>query len=161
METVKISFILNGKESEATVKPHETLADMLRERFYLTGTKIGCGEGDCGACTVIMNGKTVKSCIILAAKADKSEIITIEALGSIDKMHPIQQAFVEAGAIQCGFCTPGMIMSTKALLDSNPNPTDEEIKKALSGNVCRCTGYMKIEEAVRIASAFYQPGKMA
>lgn len=161
MENVKISFILNGKESEATVKPHETLADMLRERFYLTGTKIGCGEGDCGACTIIMNGKTVKSCIVLAAKADKSEIITIEALGEIDKMHPIQQAFVEAGAVQCGFCTPGMIISAKALLDSNPNPSDAEIKEAISGNVCRCTGYTKIEQAIKNATLTYKPVKLA
>lgn len=161
MENVNISFILNGKKCEAAVKPHETLADMLRERFYLTGTKIGCGEGDCGACTVIMNGKTIKSCIVLAVKADKTEIITIEALGSYDKMHPIQQAFVEVGAIQCGFCTPGMIMSAKALLDSNPNPTEEDIKKAISGNVCRCTGYMKIEEAIKKAAAAYSPGKIA
>lgn len=161
MENIKIRFILNGKKCEASVKPHEILADTLRERFYLTGTKIGCGEGDCGACTIIMNGKTVKSCIILAAKADNAEIITIEALGSVDKMHPIQKAFVEAGAIQCGFCTPGMIISAKALLDSNPNPTDEEIKRAISGNVCRCTGYTKIEEAIRIAAKTYTSVNMA
>lgn len=157
MEKLTINFTLNGKPVEATIDAHELLSDTLRERFNLTGTKIGCGEGDCGACTIIMNGKTIKSCITLAAKADKADIVTIEALGTIDNLHPIQQAYIEEGAVQCGFCTPGMVLSTKALLDQNANPNKDEIKEAISGNICRCTGYVKIEKAIEKAATTYKP----
>lgn len=130
-----------------------TLLDLIRDKLELTGAKEGCGVGDCGACTVIMNGKAVNSCLVLAINAHGSEIVTIEGLGKGSELDPIQDAFVKYGAIQCGFCTPGMILSAKALLDENPNPTDEEIKLAISGNLCRCTGYTQIIEAVKAAAA--------
>ena len=129
------------------------LLDLLRNVFRLTGTKEGCGEGECGACTVIVNGKTVNSCLVLAGQAEGAEIITIEGLSVDGKPGKLQQAFIEAGAVQCGFCTPGMILSAKALLDENPKPSDEDIKVALSGNLCRCTGYAKIVDAVRAAAS--------
>ncbi|MDR3237774.1 MAG: (2Fe-2S)-binding protein [Spirochaetia bacterium] len=148
----KIKITVNGKDYEADVKPHETLLEFIREDLGLAGTKEGCSVGECGACTVIMNGKTVNSCLVLAAEADGSSVITIEGLADGDNLHPIQEAFVEKGGLQCGFCTPGMILSTKVLLDSNPNPSDEEISKGLEGNFCRCTGYIKIFESVRDAA---------
>ena len=146
----EISFILNGSEVKVTVDGHLRLIDVLRRTMGLTGTKEGCGEGECGACTVIVDGKAVNSCLYPAHEIEGKSVITIEGLHvPKHKLSKIQQAFVDHGAIQCGFCTPGMIMSAKALLDSNPNPSDEEIREALQGNLCRCTGYVQIVEAVK------------
>lgn len=139
---------INGELIEAEVDPELRLVDFLREKLFLTGTKIGCKKGECGACTIIMNGKAVNSCMVPVMRATGAEIQTIEGVEKNGKLHVIQEEFIEKGAIQCGFCTPGMIMSSKALLDSNPNPSREEVKEALGGNICRCTGYVKIEEAV-------------
>ncbi len=144
-----IHLTINDKEYEVAVQPNQTLVDMLRYELRLTGTKKGCGTGDCGSCTVIMDGKPVNSCLVLAAQANGSKITTIEGLESEEGLHPIQKAFVEKGAIQCGFCSPGMILSSKNLLDRNPKPTEDEIRRAISGNLCRCTGYQKIIEAVK------------
>jgi carbon-monoxide dehydrogenase small subunit len=148
MEMRKIEFILNGKQYELKVKPWQTLLELIREGLNLTGTKEGCGQGECGSCTVIMGGKTVNSCLVPAIEADGQEIITIEGLADNEKLHPIQEAFVRHSGMQCGFCTPGMIMSAKALLDNNPNPTETEIRESISGNFCRCTGYTKIIESI-------------
>ena len=148
----QIKMTVNGKIYELQVKPWATLLDILRDELGLTGTKEGCGLGECGACTVIMDGKTVNSCLVLAPEADEKEIITIEGLAQGDKLHPIQEAFMEQGGLQCGFCTPGIILSTKALLDENPKPTDEEIRRGIAGNFCRCTGYTKIFESVKAAA---------
>ena len=145
---------VNGNDYDVAVHAGTTLADLLREELKLTGTKKGCELGDCGACTVLMNGKAVNSCLVLALDADGKNIETIEGLAKGEDLHPIQRAFVEKGAIQCGYCTPGMIMRTKSLLDNNPNPTEEEIKSGLSGNLCRCTGYTKIIEAVETAKEY-------
>ncbi len=144
-----IQLKVNGVIEEAYVEPSWSLARVLREQLGLTGTKIGCEIGDCGSCTVIIDGKAVKSCLVLAMKARGKEITTIEGLtGEHGQLHPLQEAFVEHFAIQCGYCTPGMIMAAKALLDDNSNPTEEQVKEALQGNLCRCTGYTKIIEAV-------------
>ncbi|MGA2109788.1 MAG: (2Fe-2S)-binding protein [Syntrophorhabdales bacterium] len=150
MEQIRLR--INGLAHELEVKPWATLLDTLREDLGLTGTKEGCGQGECGACTVLMDGKPVNACLILAMEAQGKEIVTIEGLASGDDLHPIQQAFVDRGGMQCGFCTPGMILSAKALLDENPDPTDEEIRKGLEGNFCRCTGYTKIIESIRVAA---------
>ena len=147
-----IHLKVNNEDYDLTIRPWATLLEVLREDLGLTGAKEGCGEGECGACTVIMDGKAVNSCIMLAAEADGKEIITIEGLAEGERMHPIQEAFVEIGGLQCGFCTPGMILSTKVLLDANPSPTDAEIRKGLEGNFCRCTGYTKIIESVKVAA---------
>ncbi|KUO77514.1 MAG: hypothetical protein APF81_07760 [Desulfosporosinus sp. BRH_c37] len=147
-----IKLTVNGNEYEISVKPNATLLDVLREDLGLTGTKEGCGNGECGACTVIIDGKTTNSCITLAVEANGKEITTIEGLSQGEKLHPIQEAFVEVGGLQCGFCTPGMILSSKVLLDANPNPTEEQIRKGLEGNFCRCTGYTKIIESVKAAA---------
>ncbi|HKL12763.1 MAG TPA: (2Fe-2S)-binding protein [Halanaerobiales bacterium] len=155
---MKIKLTVNGQKREVDVKPHTRLLDLLREDLGLTGTKEGCGKGECGACTVIMNNKVVASCLVLAPQADGAEIQTVEGLGDKEKLHPIQQSFIETGAVQCGFCIPGMIMSSKKLLDDNINPGDEEIKRGLSGNICRCTGYVKIVDAVKEASHKMQSG---
>lgn len=144
-----IHLTINNKEYDVAVNTNETLVDMLRDRLGLTGTKKGCGQGDCGSCTVIMDGNTVNSCLVLAVQANGSEITTIDGLETDEGMHPVQKAFVEHGAIQCGFCSSGMILSAKNLLDKNPKPTEGEIRRALSGNLCRCTGYQKIIEAVQ------------
>ena len=144
-----IQLTINDKEYEVAVEPNQTLTDMLRYELGLTGTKKGCEVGDCGSCTVIMDGIPVNSCLVLAMQANGRTITTIEGLETEKGMHPIQKAFVEKGAIQCGFCTPGMILSTKSLLDKNPNPTEEEIRTGISGNLCRCTGYQKIVDAVK------------
>ena len=149
---ITVHFTLNGTEASFHVEPQETLLEVIRNRARLTGTKKGCDLGECGACTVIMDGRAVNSCCVLALQAEGTEVITIEGIGTKDHPHPLQQAFVDAGAIQCGFCTPGMILAAKALLDRNPSPTRGEIREALSGNLCRCTGYTKIEEAVNMAA---------
>ncbi len=143
-----IRFVLNGKEVQVEVPSHWTLLRLLREGLGLTGTKEGCGIGECGACTVLLDGMPVNSCLILAPKVEGRKVETIEGLGSRDHLHPLQKSFIEHGAIQCGFCTPGMLMSSKALLDRNPRPTRQEIKEAISGNLCRCTGYQQIIEAI-------------
>jgi len=140
---------VNNKTHELTVEPNRTLSEVIRKDLGLTGTKIGCEVGDCGACTVIMDGEPVNSCLVLAVQADGREILTIEGLESGGKLHPLQQAFIDKGAIQCGFCTPGMILSAKSLLDRHPAPDEEEVREAISGNLCRCTGYQKIVEAIR------------
>jgi aerobic carbon-monoxide dehydrogenase small subunit len=148
----QISLFVNDKPYEVRVKPWATLLDVIRDELGLTGTKEGCGVGECGACTVIMEGKAVNACLILAAEANGKHITTIEGLADGDVLHPIQQAFLEVGGLQCGFCTPGMILSTKVLLDKNENPSDAEIRKGLEGNFCRCTGYTKIIESVKVAA---------
>jgi carbon-monoxide dehydrogenase small subunit len=147
-----ISFILNGQKTEIEVEPELLLVDMLRNRLGLTGTKIGCGEGDCGACTILLDGKNVNSCLILALQVNGHDILTVEGLGSYDKLHPLQEAFIAEGAVQCGFCTPGMLLSAKSLLDENPQPTRQQIAKHISGNLCRCTGYAKIINAIEKVS---------
>jgi carbon-monoxide dehydrogenase small subunit len=144
----RIHFKVNGRSVELSIKPNMTLADVLRTELGLTGTKKGCERGDCGACTVIMNGKAILSCLVLAPRADGTDILTIEGLGTDMSLHPLQRAFIDHGAIQCGFCIPGMLMSAKALLDENPKPTRDEVKKAIAGNLCRCTGYTRQIEAI-------------
>ena len=148
----QIVLRVNGSEYDLLIKPHWTLIDVLRDEIGLTGTKKGCGKGECGACTVIMDGKAILSCLVLAIQAQGKEIFTIEGLSRDGRLDPLQEAFVKYGAIQCGFCTPGMIITARVLLNKNPHPTEDEIKRALSGNLCRCTGYVKIIEAVRNAS---------
>jgi len=143
---------VNGKSVSLEVAAHHTLLQVLRDQLGLTGTKDGCSEGDCGACTVIMNGAPVNSCLVLAPQADGAEIVTIEGLGTVGAMHPLQAAFVEEGGTQCGYCTPGIIMSAAALLEKNLEPTEEEVRWALTGNICRCTGYTKIIAAVQRAA---------
>jgi carbon-monoxide dehydrogenase small subunit len=147
-----IHLIVNGETYEVMVRPSETLLDVLRDKLGLTGTKEGCDTGTCGACTVLIDGQAVRSCLILAVSARDKEITTIEGLANEEKLHPIQEAFVEHGALQCGFCTPGMILTAKAFLDENPTPTEDEIKAAISGNICRCTGYSSIVEAIQAAA---------
>ncbi len=148
-----INVTINGDEYEIAVEPWKTLNEVLREQLNLTGTKLGCGTGDCGACTVLIDGKSVSSCLTLAVEVDGRSVETIEGLAeSEDKLHPIQEAFIEKGAVQCGFCTPGMIMSTKFLLSKTPDPDENTIKKALDGNLCRCTGYYKIIDAIKYAA---------
>jgi carbon-monoxide dehydrogenase small subunit len=144
-----LTMRLNGEEVTIQVKPDALLVDVLRDELELTGTKEACGEGECGACTVLLDGEPVTSCIVPARKAQGREVLTVEGLASGGVLHPLQKAFVEYGAVQCGFCTPGMLMSAKALLDRNPHPSEEEIKEAISGNLCRCTGYVKIVEAIK------------
>ncbi|HDP79186.1 MAG TPA: (2Fe-2S)-binding protein [Mesotoga infera] len=149
---MKITFTLNDETLTMDVEEDIRLLDFLRDELGLTGTKEGCGEGECGACTVIIDGKAVNSCLVLLPEIDGSEITTIEGLSKNGELDPIQKAFIEEGAVQCGFCTPGMIMSTKALLDRKVNPSDEEIMEAIEGNLCRCTGYYKILQAIRTAA---------
>ncbi|MFH0897344.1 MAG: (2Fe-2S)-binding protein [Candidatus Bathyarchaeota archaeon] len=152
MPDVKIKFTLNGEIVEKSVKPNTTLLDLLRRGFNLTGTKKGCERGECGACTVLLDGEPVNSCLILAPKVNNHSVVTIEGLGKPGKLHPLQQAFIQNHAVQCGFCTPGMILSAKALLDKNPHPTRADVKRAIAGNLCRCTGYTQIIDAVMAAS---------
>jgi len=144
---------VNGNEVEGMVRPNSTLLDLLRDELGLTGAKQGCGEGDCGACTVLLDGAPVSSCLVLALQAEGSEVLTVEGLADKDRLHPIQQAFVEVGGVQCGFCTPGMLLTAKSLLDRNPDPDEREIRAAIAGNLCRCTGYQKIVEAISAAAA--------
>ena len=146
-----LNLKVNGERYSIDVDPAKRLIDTIREDLKLTGTKEGCSEGECGACTVIMNGKAVNSCMLLAVQARECELITVEGLEKDGKLDELQKAFIEKGAVQCGFCTPGMLMSLKALLMQKPDPSDDEIKIAIEGNLCRCTGYIKIEEAVREA----------
>lgn len=150
---------INGEYVVAEVDPDQSLAQFLREKMHLTGTKIGCGKGECGACTIIMDGKAVTSCIIPVLRAEGAVIQTIEGVARGEKLHPLQEEFVNQGAVQCGFCTPGMIMSAKALLDENPEPEKEEIREALGGNICRCTGYVNIERAVEAAADRMRKGE--
>jgi carbon-monoxide dehydrogenase small subunit len=152
---VAIEVTVNGERCSLEVKPNRTLVDVLREDLGLTGTKKGCGEGKCGSCTILMNGKPVNSCLVLAAQADGAEILTIEGLAGKEP-HPLQVAFAEKGAIQCGYCTPGMLLTARALLDVNPNPGEDEIKEAIAGNLCRCTGYNKIVEAIMACTSVDQ-----
>ncbi len=152
MKTRNIKLTVNGKQYETEIKEHETLLELIREDLDLTGTKEGCSVGECGACTVFMNGKTVNSCLVLASEADGADITTIEGLADGEKLHPIQESFEQLGGLQCGFCTPGMILSAKFLLDENADPTADDIAKGLEGNFCRCTGYTKIFESVQDAA---------
>ena len=147
-----IQLNINGHMFEVAVSPRDLLVDVLRKKLGLTGTKKGCGQGECGTCTVIMDGTPTLSCITLAIACQGKEITTIEGIENNGELHPIQRSFIDKGAVQCGFCTPGMILSTKSLLDRNPNPSREEIKRGLSGNLCRCTGYEKIFEAVEVVA---------
>jgi carbon-monoxide dehydrogenase small subunit len=151
METLTMQ--LNGEEVTIPIEPDALLADVLRQHLGLTGTKEACGEGECGACTVLLDGQPVTSCLLPALKAQGREVFTVEGLASGGELHPLQKSFIEHGAVQCGYCTPGMLMSAKALLDRNPHPTEQEIKEAISGNLCRCTGYVKIVEAIKAASS--------
>lgn len=155
----EISFVVNGADVTVFVGSHERLVDVLRGPLGLTGTKEGCGAGECGACTVIVEGRAVNSCLYPAFEIEGRRVLTIEGLGTGNILGPIQKAFVDAGAVQCGFCTPGMIMSTKALLDETPDPSDAEIRGALVGNLCRCTGYVQIVEAVRRAASAVKEAK--
>ena len=143
-----ITVTVNGTPYQIDVKAQQSLANILRDQLGLLGTKVSCGEGECGACTVILDGKAVNSCLVLAPEVNGCQVVTIEGLARQGELDPIQSAFIEEGAVQCGFCTPGMIMSTKALLMENPDPTEEQVKKALAGNLCRCTGYERILKAV-------------
>ncbi len=148
-----LSFTLNGDRVEVEIETHWTLLHLLRNDFELTGTKEGCGKGECGSCTVVVDGKAVNACLYPAMELEGKEVLTIEGLTDVQgNLHPIQKAFVEHGAVQCGFCTPGMVMSAMALLDENPNPSEEEIRTAIAGNFCRCTGYIQIIEAIKAVS---------
>lgn len=148
----KISFVVNGLERSLGVRPDLRLLDVLREHLNLTGAKEGCGEGECGACTVLLDGKPVNSCLVLVGQVEGRHVTTIEGLSRENEMHPLQRAFINEGAIQCGYCTPGMILAAKSILDANPNPSEEEIRRGISGNLCRCTGYQKILRAVKAAA---------
>ena len=158
---MKIDFILNDKDVSAVIEPEMSLLTVLKDVMHITSVKRACTRGECGACTVIVDGKAMNSCLILAATMDGKSVYTVESLGTPDNMHPIQQAFYDSGAFQCGFCTPGFIMSAKALLDKNPNPTKDEIRRGLSGNLCRCTGYIKPLEAVGIAAEYLKASDIA
>ena len=156
---VQVRMEINGEWREATVAPETTLLDVLRETWGLTGTKKGCDEGECGACTVLLDGEPVNACLVLAVRAQGASVTTIEGVGDPRHPHPLQSAFVENAAVQCGYCAPGMILSAKALLDKNLNPTAQEVRRALSGNLCRCTGYTKIVDAVLRAGRKLQEAK--
>jgi carbon-monoxide dehydrogenase small subunit len=147
-----VTMIVNGQTRSASVPAETTLLQLLREHFNLTGAKLGCDVGDCGACTVIVDGQAINACLMLAGQADGRQVLTIEGLASRDRLHPIQKTFENSGGLQCGFCGPGVLLSTKALLDENPDPSTQEIRDALSGNLCRCTGYTKMIEAVQEAA---------
>ena len=148
LDTIEVSFEANGEPVRVVVPPKATLLDALRTNLELTGTKHGCGEGECGACSVMLDGKVVNSCLVLAAECSGARVVTIEGLARIGRLHPIQEAFVRHGAIQCGFCTPGMIMAALALIERNPTPSQADVRRALEGNLCRCTGYRKIIDAI-------------
>ena len=148
VEKKMLSLTVNGELYQRTIKPNLTLLDFIRDELGLTGTKKGCETGDCGSCTIILDGELVNSCLLLAIEANGKSVLTIEGLTKGGKLHPLQEAFIEYGAIQCGYCTPGMILAAKALLDKNPKPTEQEVKAGIVGNLCRCTGYTKIVEAI-------------
>ena len=156
MNRRRIKFKLNGELVEVDVRPNELLLNVLREKFHLTGTKYSCGLGECGACTVLVDGEPVLACLTLAVDVDGREVVTIEGLAKNGELDPIQRAFAEEGAIQCGFCTPGFIIIIKALLSENPNPTEEEIREYIRGNLCRCTGYVNIVKAIKRALEYYR-----
>jgi carbon-monoxide dehydrogenase small subunit len=151
--TYPLSMTVNGRHVVVSIEPDELLVDVLRDQLGLTGTKIGCNEGECGACTVIMDGEAVLSCLLPALRAEGREITTIEGLSDGDTLHPLQESFVDLGAVQCGYCIPGFIISAKALLDVNPHPSRDQIKEAIAGNLCRCTGYVKIIEAIEAVAS--------
>ncbi len=151
-QKVKINLTVNGKAYQREVEPRLLLSDFIRHDLGLTGTHVGCEHGLCGACTVLVDGEAVRSCILFAVQVDGSEVRTVESLGTPDNLHPLQQAFIEKHALQCGFCTPGFLMTIVEYLGKNPNPSDEEIREAIDGNFCRCTGYVNIVEAVRLAA---------
>jgi carbon-monoxide dehydrogenase small subunit len=160
VKELQIKFNINGQITSLKCEPNRTLLEVLRDDFRLTGAKDACGgEGECGACSVFFDGKLINACMVLIGQADGHSITTIEGINEPGKLHPLQKAFVEAGAVQCGFCTPGAVMSAKALLDKNPNPSDDEIRESLSGNLCRCTGYSKMVDAVRLAAKEYSHGR--
>jgi carbon-monoxide dehydrogenase small subunit len=150
---VRIELRINGEERETEIWPGESLLYALRERLGLPGSKNACEQGECGSCSVLLDGKLVCACLVLAAQANGHEVVTVEGLAEGDGLHRVQEAFVEAGAVQCGFCTPGLVVATAALLEQRPEPTEDEIREALSGNLCRCTGYAKIFDAVRLAAS--------
>lgn len=150
---IPVTLKVNGETYDLVIAPYRTLLDVLREELQLTGSKKGCDVGDCGACTVLLDGKPVNACLVLAATVQDSDILTIEGLAQNGKLHPLQEAFIKEGAVQCGFCIPGILMSLKALLDENPSPTGEEVKAAMAGNLCRCTGYSKMFKAVESATS--------
>ncbi|MGD8387596.1 MAG: (2Fe-2S)-binding protein [Desulfobacteraceae bacterium] len=152
-------FVVNGEPFELAIEPYQLLIEVLREQLGLTGTKLSCGVGNCGACTVLVDGVPVLSCMTLAIAARDKEITTIEGLAKGGELHPLQQAFVDHGAIQCGYCTPGMILSAEALLESHPDPTEEDVREAISGHICRCTGYVKIVEAILAAAQDTERGR--
>lgn len=152
MRSVHVAATINGDPVEFVCEPHESLLDVLRNKLGLTGAKEGCGTGDCGACSVTLNGRLVCSCLVLGAEADGAAIGTIEGLAEADRLHPLQQSFIDHAALQCGVCTPGILVAAKALLEKNPDPTDTEVRYWLAGNLCRCTGYDKIVEAVQDAA---------
>jgi aerobic-type carbon monoxide dehydrogenase small subunit (CoxS/CutS family) len=153
-----ITLTINGTSKTLTIEPGERLLDLLRRAGYM-GVKIGCGTGDCGACAVLLNGRAVNSCLVFAAKVDGGEVVTVEGLERDGRLHPVQQAFLDEGGIQCGYCTPGMVISVVDLLSRNPNPTEDEIRQGLSGNLCRCTGYVKQIRAVQRAAAAMKGGE--
>lgn len=159
MNKEKITVTVNGKRFEKEVEPRRLLSDFIREDLRLTGTHVGCEHGVCGSCTVLMNGKSTRACLTFAVMADGAEIMTIEGLGSAEKMHPLQQAFWEKHGLQCGFCTPGVLMTALELLKENPKPSVEDVREALSGNLCRCTGYQTIVESIRRGAELMQGGK--
>lgn len=148
MNRIAVSLTINGQEEYLEIAPHKTLLEVIRDDLNLTGTKCGCDDGTCGTCTILLDGAAVRSCLLLAAEAQGHSIVTIEGLSDGEKLHPVQQAFVNYGGVQCGFCIPGMVLTAKALLDNNPSPTEADVRQAISGNLCRCTGYTKIVESV-------------
>jgi len=152
MKKISLNISVNGEKHRLKIDPNLRLLDLLRDELRLTGAKEGCGIGECGACTVLLDGAAVNSCLVLAGQCEGKKVLTIEGLKGAETLHPLQRAFVEEGAVQCGFCTPGMILSAKALIDENPRPGEEEIKEAISGNLCRCTGYRQIVEAIKEAA---------
>ncbi len=153
MANHRISLTINGETEQVDVPSNMTLLQMLREKLALTGTKNGCKAGECGACTVLLNGEPVNSCMVLAVECDGMQVVTVEGLAKDGVLDPVQQAIIEHGGVQCGFCTPGILISARALLDRNPNPTEDEIREALVGNLCRCTGYLRIVDAVQEAAS--------
>lgn len=157
---IEISFKVNGKEVKVLVKPYERLLDVLRNKLGLLSVKEGCGRGECGACVVIMNGKLIPTCLTLAVRADGSEVLTLEGIAPEGKLHAIQKALLDTYAMQCGFCFPGVIMASKYLLDKNPNPSENEVKEVLDGNLCRCGSYLRFVKAVKLASRYINEGKI-